>query len=278
MIEYLRGKIGYVEDGKNYGMCSSVLNKCQDLTYTGKNTGKTFDFDNDVIKQYLQRTMIQIKAQQDTVLASYADSCISDVASCLSQNNYNYSGLNNSTNTGTTYSDAAINACMSIIKTCKSATTHSMHDTDVYTWLDMALGTVYACQRAGGTMQANGKCKIVLNGADYYADMGTGVMQTLADTTYSNVSAQDCGSKLETIATVANDLCVLKYNINSNSKSKTPIVLDFSGTSRTFTPSPSSLNGVLIGPSTVTKKDCEAAASQYPGLAWETSIGRCVYK
>jgi len=139
MIEYLRGKIGYVEDGKNYGMCSSVLNKCQDLTYTGKNTGKTFDFDNDVIKQYLQRTMIQIKAQQDTVLASYADSCISDVASCLSQNNYNYSGLNNSTNTGTTYSDAAINACMSIIKTCKSATTPDDQASTVKDWLNKAL-------------------------------------------------------------------------------------------------------------------------------------------
>ncbi len=138
MIEYLRNKIGYVEDGKNYGMCVSVLNKCQDLTYTGKNNNKSFDFDNDVIKQYLQRTMIQIKAQQDTVLAEYADSCISDVASCLSQNNYNYSGLSSSTS-GTTYSDAAINACMSIIKTCKSATTPDDQASTVKDWLNKAL-------------------------------------------------------------------------------------------------------------------------------------------
>lgn len=153
-----------------------------------------------------------------------------------------------------------------------------MQNTDVYTWLDVALGTAYACRSAGGTMESGGKCKIEVGDIDYYADMGTGVMQTLANAKYSNVSATDCSSKLATIATVANDLCVLKYHINSNTKSKTAIVLDISGTNRTFTPSPSSLSGVLIGPSTVTKKDCEAAADKYPGLAWETSIGRCVYK
>ena len=156
MIEYLRNKIGYVEDGKNYGMCVSVLNKCQDLTYTGKNNNKSFDFDNDVIKQYLQRTMIQIKAQQDTVLAEYADSCISDVASCLSQNNYNYSGLSSSTS-GTTYSDTAINACMSIIKTCKSATTPDDQASTVKDWLNKALNL-------------NTVKSVVINGQTYNID------------------------------------------------------------------------------------------------------------
>jgi len=137
MMLYLRKKIGYVKDGKNYGMCSSVLNKCQDLTFEGKNNNKTFVYDNEVIKQYLTRTMIQIKAKQDEVLAEYADDCISDVVSCLSQNNYNYSGLNSSTTAG--FSDAAINACMAVIQTCKSATTPDNKASSVKEWLSQAL-------------------------------------------------------------------------------------------------------------------------------------------
>jgi len=143
MMLYLRKKIGYIKDGKTYGMCASVLNKCQDLTFSGKNNNKSFVYNNEVIKQYLTRTMIQIKAKQDEVLAEYADDCISDVASCLSQNNYNYNGLSSTTNGSQTYSDAAINACMSVIKTCKSATEPDNNADTVKEWLNKALNTSY---------------------------------------------------------------------------------------------------------------------------------------
>ena len=90
MSKFLQNKIGYHDDGdgKNYGMCIAVLNRCQDLTYEGTGQNKKYIPNNNVIKEYLNRTLVQIKSAQDTILADYAEDCITDVASCLTQNNY----------------------------------------------------------------------------------------------------------------------------------------------------------------------------------------------
>jgi len=114
MSEYLQNKIGYHNDkeNKDYGMCMSVLNKCQDYTYSSKN--KKYIPDNEVIKQFLSRALVQIKTAQDEVLTSYAENCISDVSSCLSSNNYD------SSNPTSAKSRTAINSCYSQIKTCLS--------------------------------------------------------------------------------------------------------------------------------------------------------------
>ena len=90
MSAFLQNKIGYHDDGdgKNYGMCIAVLNRCQDLTYEGTGQNKKYIPNNNVIKEYLNRTLVQIKSAQDTILADYAEDCITDVASCLTQNNY----------------------------------------------------------------------------------------------------------------------------------------------------------------------------------------------
>jgi len=113
MSKFLQYKIGYNDGIRNYGMCMSVLNKCQDITYDGTNSSdRVYNPANNVIKEYLQRTMTQIKARQDTILADYAENCISDVTACLAQNNYDEekSGTHN----------IAINACKQLIKTCMS--------------------------------------------------------------------------------------------------------------------------------------------------------------
>lgn len=107
MSSFLQYKIGYHDnkDGRNYGMCMSVLNKCQDITY---DKGGAYIPNNPVVREYLQRTLTQIKVAQDEILADYAENCISDVSSCLSQNNYN----NNN--------NIAMNACRQQIVTCMS--------------------------------------------------------------------------------------------------------------------------------------------------------------
>ncbi len=109
MAKFLQHKIGYNDGTKNYGMCMSVLNKCQDITY---DKGK-YKPDNNVVREYLQRTLVQIKAAQDEILADYASNCISDVSSCLSANGYD--SIANSTR-----ANIAINACRSTITTCMS--------------------------------------------------------------------------------------------------------------------------------------------------------------
>ena len=109
MSKFLQYKIGYHDnkDGKNYGMCMSVLNKCQNYTYDNKRNYKP---NNNVISEYLYRTMIQIKASQDEILANYAENCIADVTSCLNSNGYD----------GATNKNIPVNACKSVIATCMS--------------------------------------------------------------------------------------------------------------------------------------------------------------
>ncbi len=113
MSAYLQNKIGWHDskNDKDYGMCMSVLNQCQKYTYDNK--GK-YNPQNEVIKNFLQRALVQIKMSQDELLASYAEDCISDVSSCLSSNNYDEA------NPESTKSRTAINSCYSQIKTCMS--------------------------------------------------------------------------------------------------------------------------------------------------------------
>ena len=148
----LQTKIGYYDNdsGRNYGMCMSVLNKCQDYTYEG---GK-YNPKNQIIREYLQRAFRQIKSAQDNVLSKHAQNCLSDVSACLSQNNYAF-GASTSTN----YSDIAIRACLPIINTCRSVTlgldeasVNTNTFADIYEWLDAGIGTTYRsiCENSGG--------------------------------------------------------------------------------------------------------------------------------
>lgn len=138
MAKYLQQKIGYNDGKKNTGMCMSVLNKCQDLTYTkSKGNNAQYNPDNEVVRNYLERVSMQIKAAQDELLADYAESCISDVSSCLSSNNY--TNLTQLTTDGA--STVAVAACRPVITSCMSATGYGTNITqNMYSWLQTTLG------------------------------------------------------------------------------------------------------------------------------------------
>ena len=114
MAKYLQYKIGYFDGANkvNHGMCMSVLNKCQAYTYN-KEDG-SYNPTNDVIREYLMRTLVQIKSAQDTILAEHAESCVADVESCLNTNGYS------TTSSSSNKNNIAINACRAQIKTCMS--------------------------------------------------------------------------------------------------------------------------------------------------------------
>ena len=118
LARYLLQKVGYIDsDDKVHGMCASVMKQCQDYTYTttsSRKSTKKYKPDNEVIRQYLNATLPKIKVQQDAILADYAENCKADVQSCLSTNGYEES------NTTSTASKTAINACASEITTCMS--------------------------------------------------------------------------------------------------------------------------------------------------------------
>ncbi len=146
MSEYLQNKIGYVDNssGLNYGMCVSVLNKCQDYTYTGAGTNAKYNPKNDVIKQYLARVLVQIKAKQDEILNDYAANCVTDVTNCLNTNNYP-SGSSAANTANSVQQRVAINACRSTILTCMSVTGYSTENptpAQLANWVYGILGQV----------------------------------------------------------------------------------------------------------------------------------------
>jgi len=131
MATFLLSRVGYVEknnkkgDKQNYGMCSSVLEQCQDYTFEYTNKKQQDDKylpDNEVIRQYLAMALTKIKLEQDSILADYAESCWSDVYSCLSTNSFDE---NYPTNTA---SKTAVNACRGEIASCMSVTGYQPSD------------------------------------------------------------------------------------------------------------------------------------------------------
>ena len=163
MSNYLHNKIGYIDDeGKAFGMCSGVLNQCQDYTFV---QGK-YQPNNTVIRQYLERTLTKIKASQDKALKDYAEDCVSDVQECLSEN----SGLYATTGTDGNPSVVAINACKSVITTCRDVTGYaSTVSGDINQWLNSAFGykldTTGSTEGSGNSRTCEGLGQIYSNGS-----------------------------------------------------------------------------------------------------------------
>ena len=144
MVQYLVQKIGYHNDSDNrdYGMCMSVLNRCQNYTYKDTGSKAQYMFNNTVITEYLTRALVQIKAAQDTMLADYAEDCITDVQACITTNSSYYSNSNTDTNL-----NIAINACKAQITTCMSVNgdlTKTPTPGEMETWVR---GVIYGSNR-----------------------------------------------------------------------------------------------------------------------------------
>ncbi len=170
MANYLHNKIGYIdEEGKAFGMCSGVLNQCQDYTFVDGE----YDPANQVIRQYLERTLIKIKSGQDSVLNDYAEDCLSDVSECLSENSYNSSTSTTTPNP----SQIAINACKSVINTCRNITGFSTAtDTAVNCWLDTAFEYTLVKDKSlcveESVTQCNGRGEVLTSAGSCICDTG----------------------------------------------------------------------------------------------------------
>jgi len=118
MATYILQKVGYIDSSDNdkvHGMCAAAMKQCQDYAFKNPSrSNKSYTPDNEVVRQYLLSALTKIKLQQDEILSDYAEDCRSDVSSCLATNGYD------ETNTATTASTSAVNACRSEIVTCMS--------------------------------------------------------------------------------------------------------------------------------------------------------------
>ena len=83
VIKYLLGKIGTGQTIKDGGLCRAVLDKCQQYTYNA--SGEKYNPYNDIVVNYIQRAMVNIKSAQQKTISDYASTCMTEVASCYNQ-------------------------------------------------------------------------------------------------------------------------------------------------------------------------------------------------
>lgn len=81
VVNYLMTKIGTGQRVTDNGLCRAVLDKCRRYTYTDD----TYNKHNDVVVNYIQRAMVNIRAAQHKIISDYASTCMVDVANCYNQ-------------------------------------------------------------------------------------------------------------------------------------------------------------------------------------------------
>ncbi len=83
VAQYLMSKIGTSDTstGVGSGLCRPVLDKCQQYTYVDG----VYQKYNDIVVNYIQRALTNIRSAQSKIISDYASSCMVDVASCYNQ-------------------------------------------------------------------------------------------------------------------------------------------------------------------------------------------------
>ena len=112
-VKYLLQKIGTKQKVTDEGLCRAVLDKCQAYTYN-EGTYKPY---NDVIVNYIQRAMVNIKASQYKIISDYAAGCMVDVAACYNQQVTQVNSWSQSAST-TSIMNVMNGACHNVALTC----------------------------------------------------------------------------------------------------------------------------------------------------------------
>jgi len=115
IVKYLLDKIGTGDT--NTGLCRPVLDKCRRITYTDK---KKYDPTNEVIKDYIQRTMVNIRAAQYKIISDYAMGCMANLQSCYAQQVSQINAWSSNANLDTVYR-VMKGACRNVALSCAFA-------------------------------------------------------------------------------------------------------------------------------------------------------------
>ncbi len=116
-VKYLLQKIGTKQDVTDEGLCRAVLDKCQAYTY---DDDKKYQPYNDVVINYIQRAMVNIKAGQQSIISEYASSCMVDIASCYNQQVTQINAWSSAASVDSVYS-VMKGACRNVALTCAYA-------------------------------------------------------------------------------------------------------------------------------------------------------------
>lgn len=117
IVNYLMKKIGTGNTVKDGGLCRAVLDKCQDYTYVtaGKNTA--YNPYNEVVVNYIQRAMVNIKAAQSKIISDYASTCMADVQACYNKQNSQITSWTTAASVDNVYK-VLTGACYNVALTC----------------------------------------------------------------------------------------------------------------------------------------------------------------
>ncbi|MBR3510577.1 MAG: hypothetical protein IKN73_00770 [Alphaproteobacteria bacterium] len=120
VVNYLLKKIGTGATVQEGGLCRAVLDKCQDYTYTKMNKKSVYNPYNDVVVNYIQRAMVNIKAADNKIIADYAASCMNDVAECYNEQYSQISSWTTTANADSVY-NIMKGSCYNVALTCGHA-------------------------------------------------------------------------------------------------------------------------------------------------------------
>ena len=117
VVRYLLTKIGTKPRVTDEGLCRPVLEKCQRYTYDSNENYRPY---NDIVINYMQRAMTNIRAAQQNIIYDYASTCMQDVASCYNQQ---LSQVNSWVSSASPESVMAVmrGACRNVALTCAYA-------------------------------------------------------------------------------------------------------------------------------------------------------------
>ena len=117
IVNYLMSKIGTGQSVKDGGLCRPVLDKCRYYTYETNNKKSTYLPYNEVVVNYIQRAMVNIKAAQSKIISDYASTCMADVESCYNQQNTQITSWTSSASVESIYR-VMKGACYNVALTC----------------------------------------------------------------------------------------------------------------------------------------------------------------
>ena len=117
IASYLLQKIGTGQEVTDGGLCRAVLDKCQAYTYD--DSGKYLQY-NDVVVNYIQRAMVNVKAEQEQIISDYSSNCLLDVANCYNQQVTQVNAWTSSASINSIYM-VMKGACRNVALTCAYA-------------------------------------------------------------------------------------------------------------------------------------------------------------
>ena len=114
---YLLKKIGTMQNVTDEGLCRAVLDKCQRYTYNAEGVYQPY---NDVVVNYIQRALVNIRAAQQNIISDYASSCMLDVAACYNQQVTQVNAWSSTASVKSIY-NVMRGACRNVALTCAYA-------------------------------------------------------------------------------------------------------------------------------------------------------------